>query len=196
MRRIVCLLLLLTIASPALSGAWLREKDAAFTAASATVFKEQHHGFDYKSSLYAEWGARDNLTVGFDFEENRDLYGHATVFARIPVLDLRHIGRLAAELGIGTLSARSILPLPPPHPASVSLSSYEARIFECQKEAVWHPGRVSRHHQNFGSIWAKTPSNGLQMWSRGSTTKRRPSACSKKCCWVVQDLGGPERMSI
>ncbi len=102
MCRIVCLLLLLTTASPALSGAWPRAKDAAFTAASATVFKEQHYGFDYKSSLYAEWGARDNLTVGFDFEENRDLYGHATVFARIPILDLRHRGRLAAELGIGT----------------------------------------------------------------------------------------------
>ncbi|WP_237217996.1 hypothetical protein [Ruegeria lacuscaerulensis] len=101
MYRALYLLFIILLASPAWSGAWLRGKDSAFTAASVTVFKEPDQGYDYASALYAEWGARDNLTIGFDFEENRDLYGHATVFARIPVADLQQKGRFAAEFGVG-----------------------------------------------------------------------------------------------
>lgn len=100
MFRLGCLCALLFMASPAWPGAWLRAKDSAFTAASVTVFKDDY-GYDYKSALYAEWGYRENLTLGFDFEENRDVYGHATVFARVPVADLNNIGRFAAEFGVG-----------------------------------------------------------------------------------------------
>ncbi|WP_171124605.1 hypothetical protein [Ruegeria sp. HKCCA4707] len=101
MWRFVSLLLLMLSASPALPGPWLREKDSAFTAASVTAFKDGDYGYDYKSALYAEWGYKDNLTLGFDFEENRDLYGHATVFARLPLASLGEKGRFAAEFGVG-----------------------------------------------------------------------------------------------
>ncbi|WP_170762442.1 hypothetical protein [Ruegeria lacuscaerulensis] len=101
MYRVFLLLTLLLAAAPAQSGAWLREKDAAFTAASVTAFKDSDGSYDYKSSLYAEWGLRSNLTVGFDFEENRDFYGHALLFARVPIADFDRRGRFAAELGAG-----------------------------------------------------------------------------------------------
>ncbi|WP_281995365.1 hypothetical protein [Ruegeria faecimaris] len=101
MYRIALILHLLLMASPAWSGAWLREKDAAFTAASLTAFRLPEDGYDYKTSLYAEWGYSQNLTVGFDFEQNQDLYGHALIFARVPVADLGQWGRFAAEFGAG-----------------------------------------------------------------------------------------------
>jgi len=101
MYRAIVLLLALLSAPPAWSGAWLREKGAAFTAASVTAFKEADGGYDYSSSLYAELGFRPKLTIGFDFEENRDLYGHALLFARVPVADFDRWGRFATEFGVG-----------------------------------------------------------------------------------------------
>ncbi|WP_420585081.1 hypothetical protein [Ruegeria sp.] len=101
MYRAVFLFLALLAASPAWSGAWLREKGSSFTAASVTAFRDQYGGYDYKSSLYAEVGFRQNLTIGLDFESNRDLYGHALVFGRIQVADLGKWGRFAAEFGAG-----------------------------------------------------------------------------------------------
>lgn len=101
MYRVLLLLSLLLAAAPAWPGAWLREQDAAFTAVSVTAFKEPDGGYDYKSALYAEWGKKPNLTIGLDFEENRDLYGHALLFARVPVADFDRWGRVAAELGAG-----------------------------------------------------------------------------------------------
>jgi hypothetical protein len=101
MCRIVLLLSLLLAAPPAWSGAWLREKGAAFTAASVTAFKDPDGRYDYKTGLYAEYGYRPKLTIGLDIEENRDLYGHALVFARLPVADFDKWGRFAVELGAG-----------------------------------------------------------------------------------------------
>ena len=101
MQLLVYLCLIMLTASSALAGAWLREEGSAFTAAAITVFKEPDYGYDYTTSFYAEWGARKNLTVGLDFEEGADYFGHATVFARVPVADLGAKGRFAAEFGIG-----------------------------------------------------------------------------------------------
>jgi len=101
MFRVVFLLFALLAATPVWPGAWLREKDSAFTAASVTAFKDPDGLYDYKSALYAEWGYKPNLTIGLDFEENRDLFGHALLFARVPVADFGNWGRFAAELGAG-----------------------------------------------------------------------------------------------
>lgn len=101
MHRVLTILFLLLMASPAWPGAWLRDKGTVFVAASLTAFKEQDDGYDYKTSLYAEWGLRENITLGLDVEEHRDLYGHATVFARLPVADFKSAGRFAAEIAIG-----------------------------------------------------------------------------------------------
>ncbi|WP_074737112.1 hypothetical protein [Ruegeria halocynthiae] len=99
-RQVLIFVLVFTLGTPAWPGAWLREKDSSFTAISVTVFKEEDV-YKYKSSLYAEWGLRPKLTIGLDAEEHQDLYGHALIFARVPVTDFGSAGRLAAEFGIG-----------------------------------------------------------------------------------------------
>ncbi len=100
-RRVLIFLLLIAFAAPAWAGAWLREKGTSFSALSVTAFKEEDDIYKYKSSLYTEWGLRPKLTIGLDAEEHQDLYGHALVFARIPVVDFGQSGRFAAEFGVG-----------------------------------------------------------------------------------------------
>ncbi len=100
-RQVLIYLLLALLSTPAFAGAWLREKGSSFTALSVTAFKEEDGIYKYKSALYAEWGLRPKLTIGLDVEEHQDLYGHAMVFARIPVADFGQAGRFAAEFGIG-----------------------------------------------------------------------------------------------
>ncbi|MBO9445509.1 hypothetical protein [Ruegeria sp. R14_0] len=101
MRWVSCILIWIFAASPAWSGAWLRDKGSAFVSAAATAFEDQDHGYDYKASLYAEYGLRENLTLGLDIEQNRDIYGHALIFARLPVADFDNAGRFAAEFAVG-----------------------------------------------------------------------------------------------
>ncbi|WP_299984632.1 hypothetical protein [uncultured Ruegeria sp.] len=98
---VLIFLLFITMGTPASAGAWLREKGSSFTAISLIVFKAEDDIYKYKSSLYAEWGLRPKLTIGLDAEEHQDLYGHALVFARVPVADFGQAGRLAAEFGVG-----------------------------------------------------------------------------------------------
>ncbi|KIC37724.1 hypothetical protein RA27_21085 [Ruegeria sp. ANG-R] len=100
-RLVLICMLLLALGAPARAGAWLREKGSSFTAISVTAFREEDDVYKYKSSLYAEWGLRPKLTIGLDAEEHQDLYGHALVFARVPVADFGPAGRLAAEFGVG-----------------------------------------------------------------------------------------------
>jgi len=101
MIRFVLLVWFAVTAMPAWSGAWLRDKGTVFTSASVSIFKDPDHGSRLKSSLYAEWGARPNLTLGFDAEEHQDIYGHALVFARVPLANLGHRGLFAADLAVG-----------------------------------------------------------------------------------------------
>ncbi len=102
MGRVVLIsLLFLALCGPVWAGAWLRERGTGFTAVSVTAFDETDEGYKYKTSLYSEWGLRENLTIGLDAEEHQDLYGHALIFARIPVADFGSAGRLAAEFGVG-----------------------------------------------------------------------------------------------
>ncbi|WP_170456386.1 hypothetical protein [Ruegeria arenilitoris] len=100
-RLIAFLCASLVFSTPALAGAWLREKGASFTSLALTAFCEPGKDIRFKSSLYGEWGMRPNLTLGLDAEEHQDLYGHAVVFARLPVAEFSNGGRLAAELGVG-----------------------------------------------------------------------------------------------
>ncbi|WP_058282077.1 hypothetical protein [Ruegeria denitrificans] len=101
MFRVLVFLSLLLSAAPAWPGAWLREQGTAFTAASITAFKDPDGSYDYNTALYAEYGYRPNLTIGLDFDESRDYYGHALLFARIPVADFDKWGRFAVEFGAG-----------------------------------------------------------------------------------------------
>ncbi len=101
MIRILLFLFLMTLAGPVFAGAWLREQNTGFVAAAITGFRTEDGSYEYKSSLYAEWGLRPGLTIGLDAEEHQHLYGHALIFARTPVADLGRKGRFAAEFGVG-----------------------------------------------------------------------------------------------
>ncbi len=50
---------------------------------------------------------RPRMTIGLDAEQHHDLYGHALVFARLPVSDMGQAGLLAVELGFGAHNRRS-----------------------------------------------------------------------------------------
>ncbi len=100
-RLVLIFLLTCMLCGPGSAGAWLREKDSVFAATSVTAFREDDDAYKYKGALYAEWGFRPNLTIGLDAEEHQDLYGHALVFARIPVADFGSAGHIAAEFGAG-----------------------------------------------------------------------------------------------
>lgn len=103
MGRLIFILIASILASdPAMAGAWLREKDTAFTAFAVTGFSEAGDSVQFKTSLYAEWGMRPDLTIGLDAEEHQDLYGHALLFARLPIAEFAGGGRVSAELGVGT----------------------------------------------------------------------------------------------
>ncbi|WP_120981253.1 hypothetical protein [Ruegeria conchae] len=101
MHRLLVSVLLIWLAAPASAGAWLREKGSSFTAISVTAFQDDGDTHRYKSALYSEWGLRPKLTIGLDAEEHQDLYGHALVFARIPVADFGQAGRFSIEFGLG-----------------------------------------------------------------------------------------------
>lgn len=100
-RLIVILFIILSGPRTAEAGAWLREKNSAFTAFAVTGFRAPGDTIDYKSSFYAEWGMRPNLTIGLDAEEHYDLHGHALAFARFPVAEFANGGRVSAEIGAG-----------------------------------------------------------------------------------------------
>lgn len=100
-RFLLAFLIVLWVARPALAGAWLREQGQGFAAFSVTAHKTDEGGLEYKSSLYAEWGLLDWMTVGLDANENQALHGHALLFARVPLADLDRAGRVSAELGVG-----------------------------------------------------------------------------------------------
>lgn len=100
-RLVLISLLSLVLCSPGWAGAWLRNTGSGFTAASVTAFPEDDGVYKYKAAIYSEWGAKPNLTLGLDAEEHQDLYGHALIFARIPVADFGSAGHMAAEFGVG-----------------------------------------------------------------------------------------------
>ncbi|EEX08525.1 conserved hypothetical protein [Ruegeria lacuscaerulensis ITI-1157] len=102
MSRLLLLLLAILLGpAPVNAGAWLRQKDSSFSALSVTGYRETNGSAQFKYALYSEWGLREKLTIGLDAEEHQLGYGHALLFARLPVADLGVAGRLAAEFGIG-----------------------------------------------------------------------------------------------
>ncbi len=100
-RILIILTLILSTPAPSFAGAWLREKGKAFTALSVTAYKDEDGFYDSKTSIYAEYALRPGITIGLDAEENQNYYGHALIFARLPIADFDHSGRFAAELGVG-----------------------------------------------------------------------------------------------
>lgn len=100
-RLLFFLLTILSIPAPAEAGAWMRRPDSSFSALSVTGYRVPDGSAQFKYALYTEWGLREKLTVGLDAEEHQLGYGHALIFARLPVADMGRAGRLATEFGVG-----------------------------------------------------------------------------------------------
>ncbi|WP_299287312.1 hypothetical protein [uncultured Tateyamaria sp.] len=101
MIRALLVLMLSLAAYPADAGAWLREHKTGFLAFSGTVDENS----ETEGSVYAEYGLRPKLTLGFKGDANlpqgRLGEGSVFLFARLPI----HTGdkpyKLAYEIGLG-----------------------------------------------------------------------------------------------
>ncbi|MBY6068794.1 hypothetical protein KUW17_18775 [Leisingera aquaemixtae] len=87
------------LAQTAAAGAWLEQPGQGFAAASAT-YRQAGGRNGYELSYYGAYGLTPKLTLGVDLNSTGDLYGHALVFARLP-LGAGKRSRLAAEAAFG-----------------------------------------------------------------------------------------------
>ncbi|GGH36034.1 hypothetical protein SAMN05444007_108205 [Cribrihabitans marinus] len=99
----ILFILLICLAAPhsARAGAWLREAGAGFLSVSGTGYHADPV-WEYRSSLFAEWGLHRNMTLGLDADEYQLTSGHALLFARFPLYRGDGGGRAALEFGVGT----------------------------------------------------------------------------------------------
>jgi hypothetical protein len=115
LRTLILTLMLSCPSADAVAGAWPRPKGETFvsvgqqvsTGARTLIAATQ----DVRtwSSLYAEYGLTDRLTLGLDAGTGRgeeDRVGQALVFARLPVWSPGN-HRFAADAGLGTLNSES-----------------------------------------------------------------------------------------
>ena len=100
-RIAVAVCLMLSLASPATAGPWLREKGKSFVSQSFTLNKS----LESASSSYIEYGWSDRTTIGADVGMFRDLSkgqsGFATFFMRRNFGNPDRRAKLAWELGLG-----------------------------------------------------------------------------------------------
>jgi hypothetical protein len=97
LRTIAFAILSLVIFAPAaVAGPWPRAKGETFLSLSV----EQGSDTDY-FSLYAEYGLRENLTLGLDLGATSRDPKKAIAFARWPVGDSESPLRMAAQIGVG-----------------------------------------------------------------------------------------------
>lgn len=101
MRRIIVACLFCTFfVQPALAGAWLREKGKGFTSISTTIHAVSPVP-SFATSIYADYGLFERLSVGLDLYIPSDSGGHVLLFARLP-LPIHYMQlKYAVELGLG-----------------------------------------------------------------------------------------------
>ncbi|UWQ90636.1 hypothetical protein QEZ52_17630 [Aliisedimentitalea scapharcae] len=97
---LVCVLLHVVLATPAQAGAWMRDRGTGFIATSSTLRQFPDY-LGHETSVYAEYGLAQKLTVGLDYNQGSFSSGHAMLFARVPLGKPRTRYRFSAELGLG-----------------------------------------------------------------------------------------------
>ncbi len=107
MRLLLCLLMLST---PAQAGPWLRDKGSGFISWHVTgEDPEQSGAARVYTGIFAEYGMRDDLTLGLDLGGDENGYHKAMAFAVMPV---RVIGRpqtrLSMEFSMGVIDSEPI----------------------------------------------------------------------------------------
>ncbi len=86
------------MAGPVWAGAWQREEGVVFVAGNS-IFRDGRAAHEY--SVFAEYGWRQNLTIGLDINSRDDGVGHGVLFARMPLARLGENGRVAVQVGAG-----------------------------------------------------------------------------------------------
>ena len=104
------LVLLVFLAGPLSAGPWLRDRGEAFLSFSS-IYKHAEQLTDplAYSSLYAEYGVHEKLTLGLDLGGDDLGQYKAIVFATHPVRALGDKTKLSFELGLGAVNDKFIL---------------------------------------------------------------------------------------
>jgi len=100
MHRLVLLIALLCTASPAWTGAWLRETGRSFRALTG-ILRQGDPDARYEFSLYQDYGIAPRLTLGLDLNERPGITGHVLIFARLPLSRPGARSKLAVEAALG-----------------------------------------------------------------------------------------------
>lgn len=104
-RVLVILWLFLGLAMPASAGAWLRDQGAGFLSFGVTVFELDDTGERFEEqNLFAEYGLRENITIGLSASIVDGMGGEGQVFLRLPIRAPEGPAQLAAEFGLGATS--------------------------------------------------------------------------------------------
>jgi hypothetical protein len=102
MRVFLAAFILILMAEPAQSGAWLKEKGNGFFSFGATLLLIDGEATPrLEQSAYAEYGLTPNLTLGVSSTRIKDLSLQTLIFARVPVKSWDNGARLASEIGLG-----------------------------------------------------------------------------------------------
>lgn len=88
------------LATPALSGAWLRDKGTGFYSIS-TTFRDTPSGLAVETDGYIEYGAWPRVTLGATLNETQGSTGHILGFLRLPIRTGAERAKWAAEIGLG-----------------------------------------------------------------------------------------------
>lgn len=99
-RILTALFLWTSISGPSWAGAWLREHETLFIAASST-FRFEDTQVVNENAIYAEYGAWPKATLGFDYNQRIYYAGHALAFVRFPVGPKDTTTKYAVEVGFG-----------------------------------------------------------------------------------------------
>ena len=100
MRLWLCAMLILILPAPALAGAWLQDERTGFLSVSGTL-RDSASGRMQEGSVYATYGLRPRLTLGFDAFHDLTGSGHVLLFARLPLGRGEGPARMSVELGLG-----------------------------------------------------------------------------------------------
>ncbi len=99
------LIILLLMATQTQAGPWPREKGKVFLSYGGQFDVDTKTGLTSNTStLYAEYGLTQKLTIGVDLGGDETRANKAIAFARLPILNDDRATKIAVEIGIGQVS--------------------------------------------------------------------------------------------
>jgi len=104
------LMLAACLTSPAVAGAWPREKGTGFVSAATNVAGDAWQGpYSIYSTTYLEYGIGHDLTLGLDIGHGVSGNAKKILFLRRPLAELSPGHLVAGELGFGRIAGENVL---------------------------------------------------------------------------------------